>query len=136
MKLWKRLNRGPSGRHNPLGAWIVVRLSVIRWREALDRLLETNNFSEFRGRVCPALCEGSCVLGIIENPVSIKNIKCSIIEKAFDEGWMVPRPPIKRTEKKVAIVGIGPAGLAAVDQLNRVGHIVCNAPLRKEDVTS
>lgn len=68
-----------------------------RWREALDRLLETNNFPEFTGRVCPAPCEGSCVLGIIENPVSIKNIECSIIDKAFEEGWMVPRPPQKRT---------------------------------------
>lgn len=68
-----------------------------RWREALDRLLETNNFPEFTGRVCPAPCEGSCVLGIIENPVSIKNIECSIIDKAFEEGWMVPRPPLKRT---------------------------------------
>ncbi|KAI3757716.1 hypothetical protein L6452_05262 [Arctium lappa] len=95
-----------------------------RWREALDRLLETNNFPEFTGRVCPAPCEGSCVLGIIENPVSIKSIECSIIDKAFDEGWMVPRPPVKRTGKKVAIVGSGPAGLAAADQLNRIGHTV------------
>ena len=68
-----------------------------RWREALDRLLETNNFPEFTGRVCPAPCEGSCVLGIIDDPVSIKNIECSIIDKAFEEGWMVPRPPLKRT---------------------------------------
>lgn len=68
-----------------------------RWREALDRLLETNNFPEFTGRVCPAPCEGSCVLGIIENPVSIKSIECAIIDKAFEEGWMVPRPPLKRT---------------------------------------
>ncbi|KVI07094.1 Aldolase-type TIM barrel [Cynara cardunculus var. scolymus] len=95
-----------------------------RWREALDRLLETNNFPEFTGRVCPAPCEGSCVLGIIENPVSIKSIECSIIDKAFEEGWMVPRPPVKRTGKKVAIVGSGPAGLAAADQLNRIGHTV------------
>ncbi|KAF1871443.1 hypothetical protein Lal_00020236 [Lupinus albus] len=95
-----------------------------RWREALDRLLETNNFPEFTGRVCPAPCEGSCVLGIIENPVSIKNIECAIIDKAFEEGWMVPRPPSKRTGKKVAIVGSGPAGLAAADQLNKMGHIV------------
>ncbi|PSS04444.1 Glutamate synthase 1 [NADH] like [Actinidia chinensis var. chinensis] len=95
-----------------------------RWREALDRLLETNNFPEFTGRVCPAPCEGSCVLGIIENPVSIKTIECSIIDKAFEEGWMVPRPPLKRTGKKVAIVGSGPAGLAAADQLNRMGHSV------------
>lgn len=68
-----------------------------RWREALDRLLETNNFPEFTGRVCPAPCEGSCVLGIIENPVSIKSIECAIIDKAFEEGWMVPRPPSERT---------------------------------------
>ncbi|KAI8008765.1 hypothetical protein LOK49_LG07G00220 [Camellia lanceoleosa] len=95
-----------------------------RWREALDRLLETNNFPEFTGRVCPAPCEGSCVLGIIENPVSIKNIECSIIDKAFEEGWMVPRPPLRRTGKRVAIVGSGPAGLAAADQLNRMGHFV------------
>ncbi|KAF8042872.1 hypothetical protein BT93_A1255 [Corymbia citriodora subsp. variegata] len=95
-----------------------------RWREALDRLLETNNFPEFTGRVCPAPCEGSCVLGIIENPVSIKNIECSIIDKAFEEGWMVPRPPQKRMGKKVAVVGSGPAGLAAADQLNRMGHFV------------
>ncbi|CAM8900520.1 unnamed protein product [Rhodiola kirilowii] len=95
-----------------------------RWREALDRLLETNNFPEFTGRVCPAPCEGSCVLGIIENPVSIKNIECSIIDKAFEEGWMVPRPPVSRTGKRVAIVGSGPAGLAAADQLNRMGHWV------------
>ncbi|KAG6715319.1 hypothetical protein I3842_05G244300 [Carya illinoinensis] len=95
-----------------------------RWREALDRLLETNNFPEFTGRVCPAPCEGSCVLGIIENPVSIKSIECAIIDKAFEEGWMVPRPPLKRTEKRVAIVGSGPAGLAAADQLNKMGHSV------------
>ncbi|KAM5557650.1 glutamate synthase [NADH], amyloplastic [Rosa sericea] len=95
-----------------------------RWHEALERLLETNNFPEFTGRVCPAPCEGSCVLGIIENPVSIKSIECAIIDKAFEEGWMVPRPPLKRTGKKVAIVGSGPAGLAAADQLNRIGHTV------------
>ncbi|XP_041013908.1 glutamate synthase 1 [NADH], chloroplastic-like isoform X1 [Juglans microcarpa x Juglans regia] len=95
-----------------------------RWREALDRLLETNNFPEFTGRVCPAPCEGSCVLGIIENPVSIKSIECAIIDKAFEEGWMVPRPPLKRTSKRVAVVGSGPAGLAAADQLNRMGHTV------------
>ncbi|OMP12174.1 hypothetical protein COLO4_03428 [Corchorus olitorius] len=95
-----------------------------RWREALDRLLETNNFPEFTGRVCPAPCEGSCVLGIIENPVSIKSIECAIIDKAFEEGWMVPRPPLKRTGKSIAIVGSGPSGLAAADQLNRLGHSV------------
>ncbi|KAF5191488.1 Glutamate synthase [NADH], amyloplastic [Thalictrum thalictroides] len=95
-----------------------------RWREALDRLLETNNFPEFTGRVCPAPCEGSCVLGIIDNPVSIKSIECSIIDKAFEEGWMVPRPPVRRTGKRIAIVGSGPAGLAAADQLNKMGHLV------------
>ncbi|KAJ6411039.1 hypothetical protein OIU84_007733 [Salix udensis] len=95
-----------------------------RWREALNRLLETNNFPEFTGRVCPAPCEGSCVLGIIDDPVSIKNIECSIIDKAFEEGWMVPRPPLKRTGKRVAIVGSGPSGLAAADQLNKMGHLV------------
>ncbi|KAI4307123.1 hypothetical protein L6164_030342 [Bauhinia variegata] len=95
-----------------------------RWREALDRLLETNNFPEFTGRVCPAPCEGSCVLGIIENPVSIKSIECAIIDKAFEEGWMVPRPPARRTGKRVAIVGSGPSGLAAADQLNKMGHTV------------
>ncbi|CAL9109832.1 unnamed protein product [Musa acuminata var. zebrina] len=95
-----------------------------RWREALDRLLETNNFPEFTGRVCPAPCEGSCVLGIIENPVSIKSIECAIIDKGFEEGWVKPRPPQRRTGKKVAIVGSGPAGLAAADQLNKMGHLV------------
>ncbi|XP_025667074.1 glutamate synthase [NADH], amyloplastic isoform X2 [Arachis hypogaea] len=95
-----------------------------RWREALERLLETNNFPEFTGRVCPAPCEGSCVLGIIENPVSIKSIECAIIDKGFEEGWMVPRPPPKRTGRRVAIVGSGPAGLAAADQLNKMGHTV------------
>ncbi|KAI3846660.1 hypothetical protein MKW92_019453 [Papaver armeniacum] len=95
-----------------------------RWREALDRLLETNNFPEFTGRVCPAPCEGSCVLGIIDNPVSIKNIECSIIDKGFEEGWIVPRPPVVRTGKRVAVVGSGPAGLAAADQLNKMGHLV------------
>lgn len=95
-----------------------------RWREALDRLLETNNFPEFTGRVCPAPCEGSCVLGIIENPVSIKTIECAIIDKAYEEGWMVPRPPQNRTGKKVAVVGSGPSGLAAADQLNKMGHVV------------
>ncbi|KAJ6748807.1 GLUTAMATE SYNTHASE 1 [NADH] CHLOROPLASTIC [Salix purpurea] len=95
-----------------------------RWREALDRLLETNNFPEFTGRVCPAPCEGSCVLGIIDDPVSIKNIECSIIDKAFEEGWMVPRPPLKGTGKRVAIIGSGPSGLAAADQLNKMGHLV------------
>jgi len=116
-----------SGAGCPLGNKIPEFNELVhqnRWREALDRLLETNNFPEFTGRVCPAPCEGSCVLGIIENPVSIKSIECAIIDKGFEEGWMVPRPPLQRTGRKVAIVGSGPAGLAAADQLNKMGHFV------------
>ena len=94
------------------------------WREALERLHKTNNFPEFTGRVCPAPCEGSCVLGINEPPVTIKNIECAIIDKGFDEGWVVASPPAVRTGKKVAVVGSGPAGLAAAAQLNRAGHWV------------
>jgi len=95
-----------------------------RWREALDRLHKTNNFPEFTGRVCPAPCEGSCVLGIHEPPVTIKNIECAIVDKGFEEGWILADPPKKRTDKKVAIVGSGPAGLAAAAQLNYEGHNV------------
>ncbi|KAJ3400407.1 glutamate synthase [NADH], partial [Chytridiales sp. JEL 0842] len=95
-----------------------------QWKDALDRLLMTNNFPEFTGRVCPAPCEGACVLGINELPVAIKSIECAIIDKAFEEGWMVPAPPKFRTGKKIAIVGSGPAGLAAADQLNKAGHHV------------
>lgn len=95
-----------------------------RWREALDRLHKTNNFPEFTGRVCPAPCEGSCVLGVIEPPVTIKANECAIIDKGFEEGWVVPRLPEKRTGKKVAVVGSGPAGLACADQLNQAGHEV------------
>jgi glutamate synthase (NADPH/NADH) small chain len=94
------------------------------WREALDRLHKTNNFPEFTGRICPAPCEAACVLGINEPPVTIKNIECAIIDKGFEEGWVVPEPPSKRTGKKVAIVGSGPAGLACAAQLNRAGHWV------------
>jgi glutamate synthase (NADPH/NADH) small chain len=94
------------------------------WREALERLHKTNNFPEFTGRVCPAPCEGSCVLGINEPPVTIKNIECAIVDKGFAEGWIVPEPPAVRTGKKVAVVGSGPAGLAAAAQLNRAGHLV------------
>ncbi len=94
------------------------------WREAYARLMKTNNFPEFTGRVCPAPCEGSCVLGIIEPPVTIKNIECSIIEHAFAEGWVKPRTVSKRTGKRVAVVGSGPAGLACADQLNMAGHNV------------
>eukprot|EP00054_Salpingoeca_dolichothecata_P011133 m.61909 g.61909 ORF g.61909 m.61909 type:complete len:2120 (+) comp19316_c0_seq1:250-6609(+) len=95
-----------------------------KWKEALASLLSTNNFPEFTGRVCPAPCEGACVLGIIEKPVTIKNIECSIIDRAFKEGWMVPRIPEQRTGKTIAIIGSGPAGLAAADQLNQAGHLV------------
>jgi glutamate synthase (NADPH/NADH) small chain len=94
------------------------------WREALDRLHKTNNFPEFTGRVCPAPCEGSCVLGINAPPVTIKNIENTIIERGFEEGWVVAEPPKARTGKKVAVVGSGPAGLAAAQQLNRAGHSV------------
>ncbi|CAI8270468.1 MAG: Glutamate synthase [NADPH] small chain [Opitutia bacterium UBA7350] len=95
-----------------------------KWHEAYLRLSKTNNFPEFTGRVCPAPCEGSCVLGVIEPPVTIKNIECSIIDKAWAEGWVTPQPPTERTGKKVAVVGSGPAGLAAADQLNKAGHLV------------
>ena len=95
-----------------------------RWREALDRLHKTNNFPEFTGRVCPAPCEGSCVLGISEPPVTIKNNEVTIIERGFQEGWVIPKPPSTRTGKQVAVVGSGPAGLAAAAQLNRAGHTV------------
>jgi glutamate synthase (NADPH/NADH) small chain len=94
------------------------------WREALDRLHKTNNFPEFTGRVCPAPCEGSCVLGINSAPVTIKNIEASIIDRAWDEGWVMPEAPRVRTGKKVAVIGSGPAGLAAAAQLNRAGHTV------------
>ncbi|KAK7070468.1 hypothetical protein SK128_010174 [Halocaridina rubra] len=95
-----------------------------RWQEALNQLLQTNNFPEFTGRVCPAPCEGACVLGINELPVTIKNIECSIIDHAFEQGWIKPEPPAVRTGKKVAIVGSGPSGLAAAHQLNKAGHLV------------
>ena len=94
------------------------------WRDALDRLHKTNNFPEFTGRVCPAPCEGSCVLGITEAPVTIKNIEMAIIDRGFKEGWVAPAPPTARTGKKVAVVGSGPAGLAAAAQLNKAGHAV------------
>ena len=95
-----------------------------RWREALDRLHETNNFPEFTGRTCPAPCEGACVLGITDPAVTIKNIENAIIDRGFAEGWVRHDPPNARTGKKIAIVGSGPAGLAAADQLNKVGHQV------------
>jgi glutamate synthase (NADPH) small chain len=95
-----------------------------RWREALDRLHKTNNFPEFTGRTCPAPCEGACVLGITDPPVTIKNIENAIIDRGYAEGWVTAKPPKSRSGKKVAIVGSGPAGLAAADQLNKAGHYV------------
>ena len=95
-----------------------------RWREAIQVLHKTNNFPEFTGWVCPAPCEAACVLGINDQPVTIKQIEVSIIEHAFREGWIAPKPPKVRTGKKVAVVGSGPAGLACADQLNKVGHRV------------
>jgi glutamate synthase (NADPH/NADH) small chain len=94
------------------------------WRDAIDRLHATNNFPEFTGRLCPAPCEGSCVLGINDDPVTIKAVEVTIIDRAMQEGWVVPEPPAGRTGKKVAVVGSGPAGLAAAQQLNRAGHLV------------
>ncbi len=94
------------------------------WQAAIDRLHQTNNFPEFTGLLCPAPCEGSCVLGITSDPVTIKSIELAIVDRAFDEGWIVPEPPRVRTWKKVAVIGSGPAGLAAAAQLNRTGHSV------------
>jgi glutamate synthase (NADPH/NADH) small chain len=94
------------------------------WREALHRLHKTNNFPEFTGRVCPAPCEGSCTLGMIDPPVTIKSIECAIVDRGFEEGWIVPQAPPVRTGKKVAVIGSGPAGLACAAQLNKVGHWV------------
>jgi glutamate synthase (NADPH/NADH) small chain len=95
-----------------------------QWHEASQRLHATNNFPEFTGRVCPAPCEAACVLGINEDPVAIKQIEMAIADRAFDEGWVVPEAPAVRTGKRVAVVGSGPAGLAAAQQLNRAGHLV------------
>ncbi|CAM9429224.1 unnamed protein product [Chrysoparadoxa australica] len=94
------------------------------WRDAIDRLHKTNNFPEFTGRVCPAPCEGACVAGLIDSPITIKNIEYSIIERAFEEGWVTPRIPSYRSGMTVAVVGSGPAGLAAADCLNQMGHKV------------
>jgi len=94
------------------------------WKKASWILHTTNNFPEFTGRLCPAPCEQACVLGLIDNPVSIENIEKNIVERAFAEGWIVAQQPSKRTDKKIAIVGSGPAGLAAAQQLNRAGHSV------------
>jgi len=95
-----------------------------RWEAAIERLHQTNNFPEWTGRLCPAPCEGSCVLGINDDPVTIKGIELSIVEHAFDHGWVKARAPVARTGKRVAVIGSGPAGLAAADQLNQLGHKV------------
>lgn len=109
--------------HNLIPEWndLVYRGN---WEEALDRLHKTNNFPEFTGRVCPAPCEGACVLGITDPAVSIKNIEMAIIDRGFQEGWVVPQVPTTQTGKTVAIVGSGPAGLSAAQQLCRAGHTV------------
>jgi glutamate synthase (NADPH) small chain len=95
-----------------------------RWQSAIERLHATNNFPEWTGRLCPAPCETSCVLGINDDPVTIKNIELSIVEHAFDEGWIAPQVPLRRSGKRVAVIGSGPAGLAAAQQLARAGHRV------------
>jgi glutamate synthase (NADPH) small chain len=111
----------PLGNHIPDWNDLVYRH---RWPAASERLHATNNFPDFTGRLCPAPCEGSCVLGINDDPVTIKNIELSIVERAFEEGWIRAMPPTTRTGKSVAVVGSGPAGLAAADQLNKAGHLV------------
>lgn len=95
-----------------------------QWQEAIKRLLKTNNFPEFTGRVCPAPCEGACTVGLHEPMVTIKANECAIIDKAWEEGWITPQPPEKRTGKRVAVIGSGPSGLACADQLNKAGHSV------------
>ncbi|KAA0445393.1 MAG: glutamate synthase subunit beta [Candidatus Thioglobus sp.] len=96
-----------------------------KWQEALERLHKTNNFPEFTGRVCPAPCEGSCVLGLNNPAVTIKNIEQAIVDRGFDEGWIKAHTVLQRSGKKVAIIGSGPAGLAAAEELNKLGHSVC-----------
>lgn len=115
--------------HNgcPLGNLIPEWNDLVRrddWRMAIERLHATNNFPEFTGRLCPAPCEAACVLGINDDPVTIKQVEVSIIDRAWDEGWVEPQPPIAKTGKSVAVVGSGPAGLAAAQQLTRAGHDV------------
>ena len=95
-----------------------------RWHDGIERLHATNNFPEFTGRLCPAPCEASCVLGINQDPVTIKQVEVELIDRAFDEGWVKPVHPTRSTGKKVAVVGSGPAGLAAAQQLTRAGHMV------------
>jgi glutamate synthase (NADPH) small chain len=116
---------GPTG--CPLGNIIPEWNDLVyqnRWRDAIDMLHKTNNFPEFTGRTCPAPCEGACVLGITDPPVTIKNIENAIIDRGFAEGWVTSQPPASRTGKRVAIIGSGPSGLAAAAQLNKVGHSV------------
>ena len=95
-----------------------------KWREALDLLHSTNNFPEFTGRICPAPCESSCTLNITDNPVAIKTIECSVVDRGWSEGWIKPELPIKHSDKKVAVIGSGPSGLACAQQLARAGHSV------------
>ena len=92
------------------------------WKRALANLHSTNNFPEFTGRICPAPCEASCTLNLNDQPVTIKSIECAIIDRGFKEGWVVPEPPRRKTDKLIAIVGSGPAGMAAAQQLGRAGH--------------
>src|ERR1039457_2356322 len=109
--------------HNLIPEWNDLAYRGL-WKEALERLHKTNNFPDFTGRVCPAPCEGSCVLGINAPPVTIKSLECAIIDRGWQEGWIVPEPPKVRTGKKVAVVGSGPAGLCAAAQLNKAVHLV------------
>ncbi len=119
------LNGLPSGcpLNNLVPEWNHL-IYIGLWKDALDRLLKTNNFPEFTARVCPAPCEGACTLGVINPQITIKNNEMAIIERGFEEGWIKPFIPVKRTGKKVAVIGSGPAGLASADQLNKSGHIV------------
>src|SRR4051812_28762448 len=95
-----------------------------QWQAALDTLHSTNNFPEFTGRICPAPCEASCTLNIDDNPVTIKTIECTIVDRGWQEGWIMPQVPVRKTGKRVAVVGSGPAGMAAAQQLRRAGHSV------------
>lgn len=119
------INRGTTGcpLHNLIPEWNDLVYHGL-WKEAYERLAKTNNFPEFTSRACPAPCEGSCTAGLVSDSVSIKSIERAIIDRAFEEGWITPKPPKRRTGKKVAVIGSGPAGLACADQLNKIGHEV------------